>query len=125
MIKELKDRIDRYQTIINNIRSVPKEIDESVSRNKDVLLSLNRDQMLLGRNAQGDLFTPTYLNDPYFKTKKRAEAYANMKYKLESGHKSLLWNNEQVYSNKPKDTPNLIVTGPFQNAMFITIGVGS
>ena len=107
------------------IRSVPDVLDKVVSDNKDVLLSLNRDQMLLGRDADGDVLSPSYLQDPYFKTQAAAQSYARMKYALESSHRSLLWTPVKLYPEKDRNTPNLIVTGLFQNGLFITTGGGS
>ncbi len=118
----IQDRIERYKKIRENISKVPDAIDKIVSDNKDVLLSLNRDQLLFGRNSEGKLLAPKYLQDPYFKTKAQAESYARMKYKMESVHNSRLWVDIQLFPYKPKDTPNLIVTGSFQDGMFILTG---
>lgn len=100
--------------------NINNTIARIVSEKQDVLLSLNRDQMLLGRNSDGNTFTPGYLDDPYFKSDKQARAYANMKYKLESEHNALI-ENPTIFPRKNRDTPNLIVTGPFQNNMFIRV----
>ncbi len=111
----MMERLQEAKSRIDNIDSV---ISEVVEKNKQVLLSLNRDQMLLGRNSEGELFTPDYLNDPYFKTTAQAQSYASMKYNLEGKHKARI-ENTLNYPDKPRNTPNLIVTGPFHDMMTI------
>ena len=102
-----------------NIGNVDGVIAETVDNNKEVILSLNKDQMLLGRNAEGKEFTPSYLNDDYFRSPESAMRYAEMKYRLEAEHKMRI-SHPTLYPDKGKDTPNLIVTGLFQDGMFIT-----
>lgn len=115
-VKQIRDR---YGDALKGISEV---VSKTANDNKDVLLSLNRDQMLLGRNNAGDTFTPGYLNDPYFKTQAKAQAYKKMKIGLEKQHSSRMrFSNVQLYPNKDSDTPNLIVTGPFQDSMYITL----
>lgn len=124
MESRLRNRIEKYRRVSQAIKTIPNELDQVVESHKDVLLALNRDQMLLGRNAHGILLSPTYQLDPFFETKKAADNYAKMKAGLEGSHESRLWSHAQVYPRKPRDVPNLIVTGPFQNGMFITTGGG-
>lgn len=125
MIRELQIRVNRYQRIIESIKRVPEAINKTITDNKDVLLALNRDQMLLGRDNEGNVLSPSYLNDPYFSSPEKAQAYARMKYGLEPYHKSMLWFPMQLYPDKERNTPNLIVTGSFQDAMFITASSNS
>lgn len=121
MIREL---IERYDSLRRKLGRVDKTLDSVVEKRKDVLLSLNKDQMLLGRNASGDLFKPGYMNDPYFDSPAQAKAYAAMKERLLPSHNARI-ENPTIYPAKPSDTPNLIVTGPFQNAMFILVNPGN
>lgn len=114
-IREYIEKVERLQQSIGRI---PEKVSEVVRENQEVLLSLNRDQMLLGRDAEGNTLTPGYLDDPYFDTPEQAEAYANMKYRLESDHRTRI-ENPTIYPDKDRNTPNLIVTGPFQDNMFI------
>lgn len=108
---------DKYKEALSEV--IPT-VQKVVNDNQDVLLSLNTDQMLLGRDAKGDVFTPGYTDDPYFKTPEKAKGYKKMKEGLESSHKSRM-SNVQLYPDKDSNTPNLIVSGPFQDAMFINI----
>lgn len=119
----IKDLINRYERIRNNISGMDSTIDEVVEKNKDVLLSLNKDQMLLGRDARGEVLSPGYLNDPYFDNAAQAQAYATMKQRLEAKHNARI-ENPTIYPSKDRNTPNLIVTGPFQDNMFILTSPG-
>lgn len=119
----IRDLIKRYDRIRKKITDIDSTIDEVVEKNKDVLLSLNRDQMLLGRDAKGNELFPGYLNDPYFDNSAQAQAYAAMKQRLEAKHNARI-ENPTIYPMKRRDTPNLIVTGPFQDNMFITTSPG-
>ena len=108
------------------IDTIPDVIQAEVAQSKDVILSLNKDQLLAGRNADGEVLTPTYTGDPYFKTAKAANAYKKMKMKLESMHRARMrFDNILPYPAKSDDTPNLIVTGMFQEGMFIDVYAGA
>ena len=120
----IENTINSFQGLSSRIDNIGTELGKIVSENKGVLLNLNRDQLLSGRNNEGELLGPTYLNDPYFLTREAAESYSKMKYRLESEHRSMLL-FPQIYPSKPKDVPNLIVTGAFQNTMFIRTSADS
>ena len=117
-MSSIKDIIHRLDVMKRRIKNIPDSVSRVVNKNKEVLLSLNRDQMLLGRNAKGEVLTPSYLNDSYFDNYLQAQMYAAMKYSLESWHKERI-ENPTLYPDKGRNTPNLIVTGPFQDNMFI------
>lgn len=121
MIQRLISKVEKIQ---KNIERVGDVVGDVVSERQDVILSLNKDQMLLGRDAEGSVLSPSYLNDPYFKTPNQAQRYAGMKYSLESKHRAMI-ENPTLYPSKDKNTPNLIVTGPFQGGMFIRSSVDS
>lgn len=108
-ITERQKRVDNW----------PKVIETIVARYGHELVDLNRAQLLLGRNTDEQLLSPTYLNDPYFKTQKAAQAYYQKKKRLEAAHKIRIV-FPLNYPNKPSDTPNLIIRGNFQNGMYIT-----
>lgn len=124
MIAELQYKISIFKRLSDTVKDIDNIVNKVVEDNKDILLSLNRDQMLLGRDSQGDILSPSYLQDPYFNTPQAAQSYARMKYALESSHNSRLWAPVQLYPEKDRNTPNLIVTGLFQGAMYITTGSG-
>lgn len=114
----IREIIERIEALRKKVSEVPEKIDEVVVHNSEVLLSLNRDQMLLGRDAEGNVLTPSYLEDPYFDTPEQAVTYAAMKQRLEAEHKARI-ENPTIYPDKDRNTPNLIVTGPFQDNMFV------
>ena len=93
---------------------------EVAAREKSVLLALNRDQLLSGRNSEGNLLSPDYLGDTYFKTRKAAAAYAEFKDDLLDGHNSLI-RHRGLYPDKPHNIPNLIISGAFQGGMDILV----
>jgi hypothetical protein len=109
-----------YEKFSAAYQAVPETISNTVEQTQDVLLNMNRDQMLQGRDADGNLFAPTYTNDPYFETPDQAARYSKMKYLLEVKHRSRM-QGVGLYGEKPTDVPNLIVTGPFQDGMFIRV----
>lgn len=108
-VTERQKRVDNWPEVIETI----------VARYGHELVGLNQCQLLLGRNTDGELLTPTYLNDPYFKTNAQAQSYAAMKRRLEWAHRPRLI-FPLNYPNKPSDTPNLIVRGNFYDGMYIT-----
>ena len=120
----IRDLIEKMETVRMRIETVPEVVEWMVHDHSDELVSLNRDQMLLGRDAEGNVLSPDYLSDPYFKTKAQAEAYANMKYRLEGVHRARIV-HPLNWPDKDKNTPNLIVTGPFQDSMFVTTNADS
>lgn len=115
----IEDRIRRLETI-------PDAIRECVEYNKDEILQIRKDEILLGRDSDGNPFRPTYTSDPYFKSPQAAEAYADHKYRLEAIHNARI---EHVlnYPNKDSNTPNLRLTRDrynslsFQDQMFIRV----
>ena len=119
-MNSIKEIINRLETLKCRIKQVPDKVSTIAKNNQDVLISLNKDQMLLGRNVDGVKFTPSYLDDPYFKSTESAKSYAAMKYHLETNHKARI-ENPTLYPDKDRNTPNLIVTGPFQDGMFINM----
>jgi hypothetical protein len=106
--------------------SIPGTVSSVVARTADVILDLNKDQLLQGRDADGELLSPTYTGDPYFETPeagkfyKNARGYLRMKQLLEAAHRGRIGIVE-LYGEKPADVPNLIITGPYHDSMFIRV----
>jgi hypothetical protein len=120
----LRQTIDRFQQI--------REIDiydvsaQMAKEHEDVLMEMNQDQLLYGRNTEGELLTPGYLDDPYFKTPEAAQRYYNKKVALTSEHHGRFgprfFFGVQVFPDKPSDTPNLLISGNwFFNHFFINV----
>ncbi len=114
-IAELHTKIADFQ---RRLETVPDATAECVTYNADELLDLRKDEILLGRDSDGQPFSPGYTEDPYFKTPQQAAAYAAMKDRQLAGHNARIM-HPLSYPGKDRDTPNLIVTGSFQDAMFI------
>jgi len=125
MKQQLQDKINQFRRLSENIKTIPEVVDRVVAENSDVIISLNKDQILSGRDADGNKLAPNYLQDPYFKSQEAAQSYARYKYSLEDMHNSLIWNTTPLFPTKDRNTPNLIVTGLFQDHLFITTGKGS
>jgi hypothetical protein len=120
-IKGYRDKYSKFHT------SLPDVIAAEVARTSDVLLDLNRDQMLYGRDAKGEVLTPDYVDDPYFKKFRnpilRAVNYKKMKMALEDTHYGRMrFGHVQLFPDKSEDTPNLVVNGNwFMNLLFINV----
>lgn len=93
----------RLQLLINS--KLADIISRILDRHSLVLVELQKDQLYAGLNSKGDRLSPTYLNDPYFKSPLSALRYATYKEKLNQRmHNSL-------FPKKDFEVPNLIVTG--------------
>lgn len=113
------------QDYVDALRERADLVDEVVEwqlhDHADEIKDLQRDQMLMGRNSEGAEFTPDYLHDPYFKSFMAAVIYANFKAKLYKKHRARVRFPLNYPDNWYKKTPNLIVTGVFQNAIYLTV----
>ncbi|MBD8389663.1 hypothetical protein [Dysgonomonas sp. BGC7] len=100
-------------------------VSEEVNKTSDVILDLNRDQLLYGRDTAGNELTPGYLSDPYFKTFEQARTYFYMKFSMLQDHESMKsYTKVQLFPKKDYNTPNLIVNGNFfYNYFFITVSL--
>ncbi|MDR0680856.1 MAG: hypothetical protein LBG15_03235 [Dysgonamonadaceae bacterium] len=113
------------------IKSMPDILANEVERSQDVILGLNEDQILYGRDAFGNLLKPGYTDDPYFNKFKNpgkaAERYKKYKEKLKHIHRERIYNiGVQLFPDKPEDTPNLLINGNwFMNFLFINVSESS
>lgn len=125
-IAEIKRRFDRiYGEYGSGMRKI---VSDEANRTSDVILDLNRDQILYGRDAYGNPLVPMYYNDPYFKTWEQALAYSNYKLSISERQKGLIhYSNIQLFPTKDRNTPNLIhSTGTFFfNHFFIKVSSDS
>lgn len=97
---------ERLQAV--NIREIALELYEKHSKEFE---RANRKQLWNGKKADGTNITPSYSNDPYFKTRKQAEAYARWKF---SGKYS-------QGTTRDKDTPNLYINGYFYSTIVLSV----
>lgn len=114
-IQSISDKLRSVSTNIGNIETI---VSDAVTVYSQDLLTLNRDQILFGRDLNGNEFLPSYLNDPYFDTPEEAAKYAAKKEELIGTHNSRIV-NKGLFPPKGINTPNLIVTGPFQDHLYI------
>lgn len=100
-------------SILSNLRkSIPAISEESVSETKDHFMDLNRDQLMEGKNKTGENISPSYLEDPYFKTKEAAMRYSEWKDRITPS------------SIRPKGVPNLYIVGKFHNSLSPSVSGG-
>lgn len=110
--RKYKERLDSLGDVIS----------KELSNRQYDLLDLQKDQLLFGRDRQGDILTPTYTDDPYFKSRKQAEYYRDKKRKLQGAHDAMI-KNKKLYPKKGDNTPNLIVTGTlFHDTITLSVG---
>lgn len=94
---------------VQGIRSFRRNLDRIIIQEaaKDIhwIEELNREALLEGKNTKGNNLTPSYLSDPYFKSRKAAKAYSDWKDKITP--------NPQRASG----TPNLFIDGTFHSTI--------
>jgi len=106
--------------------TVPDAVYQCVDYNKEEVLSLRKDELLLGRDSDGQPFTPGYTEDPYFDTPQQADAYYRYKVRAEGVHRSRI-EHPLNYPDKDSNTPNLRYTrdrfnpNSFHDQMFIRV----
>ena len=102
-LDELIDRLDNFETEKNAI------ISEALSSKSEEIVGEVREQLWNGLTNELKPITPSYLNDPYFKTKEQAYEYMMRKQSITP--------NER----RPMQTPNLFINGYFHNSLFLSI----
>lgn len=93
---------------VNNIR-VNDICSDAVADTKEDLLRINKEQLYDGKLKTGADLSPTYLDDPYFKTPASAKRYSD-------------WKDQITPNSKRKSgVPNLFITGVFYDSLSISI----
>ena len=82
---------------------------ESCRRNSDQFVNAVKGQLWDGQKPDGSDITPSYLDDPYFKTRKQAEAYASWKQKIGKNPR------------RNKYAPNLYINGYFYSTIALRV----
>lgn len=100
-ILELYNRVSQLDT--------DKIITESVDETKDVILASNKEQLLEGKLSTGADISPTYQEDPFFKTPEAAQRYSDWKDKITPN------------PNRKPGVPNLFINGFFHNSIKIEL----
>lgn len=100
----VKDMFNRFKSF-----DPTEAAGECMTENKEKVTELIRQQLLEGKDSKGDYLKPTYSTDPYFKKPGAGERYAEWKAKLFPS------------ANRPKDVPNLIITGEFHRSIDFSV----
>ncbi len=82
-----------------------KAIDTAFDLSTDALVEYNKRQLLEGKTNEGIDIAPTYLNDPYFKSKEAAQRYSDWKDRITPNPK------------RKSGVPNLYIVGAYHNSI--------
>lgn len=86
-----------------------KIIDNVLEENIDALNEKNKEQLLAGKNRLGEDISPSYFEDPYFKTPAAAQRYSDWKDKITPNAK------------RKRGVPNLYIDGTYHRSRKTTI----
>lgn len=86
-----------------------KIAQETMEGTEDELNQYNLQQLLDGKTNQGTDISPTYLEDPFFKTQEQAQAYSDWKDRISPP------------SNRRKGVPNLFINGYYHSTRKVVI----
>jgi hypothetical protein len=98
-----------YQKLQTLEAQTDQVITNSLEQTKDALLDHNRDQLYDGKTRDGRDLSPTYLEDPYFKTPEAAQAYSDWKDRITPNPK------------RKSGVPNIFINGTTYNALEVGI----
>ena len=79
--------------------------EEVLNKTAPVALEANKDQLYDGKLSTGEDISPTYLEDPYFKSKESAQRYSDWKDAITPN------------SRRKKGVPNLFINGAFYRSI--------
>lgn len=86
---------------------IDKSIKSALEKTKDDLLSLNKLQLLEGKTRLDTDITPSYFDDPYFKSPESAARYSAWKDRITPNPR------------RKKGTPNLFIIGTYHSSLDI------
>lgn len=79
--------------------------ENAIDLTKEIYTRENTEQMLEGKNRYGEDLSPSYLNDPYFKSKESAQRYSDWKDRITPNPK------------RKKGVPNLYIVGTYHKSI--------
>lgn len=82
--------------------------EKAMEESKGDILKYNQEQLLAGKTRDGTDITPSYLNDPYFKTREAAQRYSDWKDRITPN------------SKRKSGTPNLYIDGTYHRSIRVT-----
>jgi hypothetical protein len=103
-MKTIKNLIRNFQALNTDIIC-----EQSVDATKEALLDENKVQLFDGKLKTGNDLSPTYLEDPYFKTPEAAQRFSDWKDRITPN------------SNRRRGVPNLFIDGTFYGTWSITV----
>lgn len=83
--------------------------DKSFTETSEDYVKANTDQMYDGKLSTGDDITPSYQDDPYFKSRESAQRYSDWKDAITPSPK------------RKKGTPNLFINGKFHRSITMRV----
>jgi hypothetical protein len=97
--------------LYNRLQSVDadKIALETIEGTEEEIRQYNLQQLLDGKTNEGLDISPTYLEDPFFKTREQAQAYSDWKDKI------------SPRSNRRKGVPNLYINGYYHSTREVII----
>jgi hypothetical protein len=100
--------------LLGNIEQldIVKVAGEALAECTEEFVNLNREQLLEGLLSTGHEITPSYFEDPFFKTPEAAKRYSDWK--------------DQITPNpkRSKGTPNLFIIGSFHQSISMEVKEG-
>lgn len=98
-ILELRDRVKSLEA------AVSAEVRSACEAQGEVILSMQRAQLMEGKSSDGEDLRPYYTEDPYFKTPEAAQRYAGWKQRITPNPK------------RNRNAPNLYINGSFHSEL--------
>jgi len=97
-----------FQVLLDRLNNFhpTQEVYTVIDNSEPEMVALNIKQLMASRNRLGDFLSPKISEDPYFKTKEAAKAYADRK--------------KRMYPETPYDRPNLRINGFFHSTIEAT-----
>lgn len=110
-----------HRNVKNALSTYKNDIETVLKKYEPEILKDQKQQLMEGSNALGNDLEPSYLDDPYFKTKEAAQRYAE-------------WKQKKTPNAKRKfKSPNLFINGSlfhdkikvFVNDIYATVDVSA
>jgi len=106
---DVEDRIDGWVTALEGFAASVGDgslMRDALSSREEILLDIQREQLMAGKAADGGPIRPTYSEDPYFRTREAMERYRGWKHRLNP--------------RRDIDAPDLFITGEFHSDFFLS-----
>jgi hypothetical protein len=100
--------MDKLKNLISNLKKIKVEsiAKPIIDSKKDIVVQLNKDEMMKGKQNDNNDMRPYYTEDPYFKTKQAALRYAAWKKRITPNQ------------FRKTDSPNLFINGKFHSSLY-------